>query len=117
MGTQTNLEAKSGAKGLVITPEEPKAVVPMIVNLSDFESKMKLLSENVKNIKDTFEKTANADNTRAEKFGAALNNLAELIGNFQGLVDAVQKANADNDESSEGPVHGIKATLEGKFIS
>ncbi len=76
---------------------------------------MKQLSDNVRNIKDVFDATANADNTRAEKFGQALNNLADLIGNFQGLVDAVQKANSDNDESSEGPVQGIKDTLEGRL--
>lgn len=72
---------------------------------------MKKLSENVKDIKDTFDKNATADNTRAEKFGGALNNLAQLVQNFQGLVDAVQKSN-DSDDSSEGPVQGIKETLE-----
>ena len=77
---------------------------------------MRLLSNNVKDIKDVFEKSANADNIRSEKFGNALNNLSELIQNFSGLVEAVQKSNADQEDSSDGPVQGIRESLEGRSV-
>lgn len=107
-------QAKSGSKGLSIPPAEPQGPVTISISVPELDKKMASLSVLVGDLKDTFEKGANADTARGEKFAEVVAGIKDLVGAFNGLSNAVQenKKSTGNILDEEDEIGTLKESLQ-----
>ena len=107
-------QAKSGSKGLSIPPAEPQGPVTISISVPELDKKMASLSVLVGDLKDTFEKGANADTARSEKFAEVVAGIKDLVGAFNGLSNAVQenKKSTGNILDEEDEIGTLKESLQ-----